>query len=340
MDIELKPGRTRTVAALVATFAGALSLLAAPAAFAQDAAGGSAAGSAAFAPRAAEPSPFAERTMILAAAHAGERIVTVGDRGVVLLSDDRGRTWRQSSGVPANAMLTAVSFADARHGWAVGHWGTILHTADGGETWRVQRVDTAEDRPLFSVHFSDPQNGIAVGLWALMLRTRDGGRSWEEVELPAPPGETRADANLMRIFQSPRGDLFIAGERGSVLRSTDGGETWSWHPTGYRGTFWSGTALDDGTLIVAGLRGSIYRSADHGDSWQSTGGATRSSITDLAQLDDRVRAVGLDGVSLESRDRGRTFTARQREDRLGLTAVLAIDGKALIFSRNGVLPEE
>ncbi|AVR89879.1 WD40/YVTN/BNR-like repeat-containing protein [Thauera aromatica] len=336
MDIELKPGRTRTVAALVATFAGALSLLAAPAAFAQDAA----AGSAAFAPRAAEPSPFAERTMILAAAHAGERIVTVGDRGVVLLSDDRGRTWRQSAGVPANAMLTAVSFADARHGWAVGHWGTILHTADGGETWRVQRVDTAEDRPLFSVHFSDPQNGIAVGLWALMLRTRDGGRSWEEVELPAPPGEARADANLMRIFQSPRGDLFIAGERGSVLRSTDGGETWSWHPTGYRGTFWSGTALDDGTLIVAGLRGSIYRSTDHGDSWQSTGGATRSSITDLAQLDDRVLAVGLDGVSLESRDRGRTFTALQREDRLGLTAVLAVDGKALVFSRNGVLPEE
>ena len=98
--------------------------------------------------------------------------------------------------------------------------------------------------------------------------------------------------------------LFIAGERGLVLRSPDGGATWSYHPTGYRGTFWSGTALADGTLIVGGLRGSVHRSTDNGEHWQrvETGSAELghrpSSPSTVAH------AVGLDGVSPDSRDGG------------------------------------
>jgi len=192
---------------------------------------------AAFVPRPAVRSSFAERSMILDATRAGARLVAVGERGVVLLSDDEGGTWRQAAMVPADATLTAVSFADARLGWAVGHQGVILHTADGGESWSVQRTDTAEDRPLFSVHFTDARHGVAVGLWSLMLRTHDGGARWEALEPPPPPGDTRVDANLMSIFGNAQGDLFVAAERGLVLRSRDGGDTWSYHPTGYRGTF-------------------------------------------------------------------------------------------------------
>ena len=51
--------------------------------------------------------------------------------------------------------------------------------------------------------------GVAVGLWSLMLRTRDGGRTWEEAELPPPPGDTRADANLMSVFGDAQwGELY------------------------------------------------------------------------------------------------------------------------------------
>ena len=74
--------------------------------------------------------------------------------------------------------LTSVSFIDARTGWAVGHWGAILKTTDGGETWEVQRLVTSEDRPLFGVHFIDANHGVAVGLWSLILVTDDGGKTW------------------------------------------------------------------------------------------------------------------------------------------------------------------
>ena len=249
----------------------------------------------------------------------------------------RARTVCQAGTVPVDATLTAVSFADAREGWAVGHLGVILHSADGGETWSVQRIDPVEDRPLFAVAFTDARNGVAVGLWSLMLRTRDGGRTWEAAELPPPPGDTRADANLMSVFGDGQGRLFIAGERGLVLRSLDGGATWSYHPTGYRGTFWSGTALADGTLIVGGLRGSVYRSTDNGEHWQRVETGSQSSVTDLVAFDGRVHAVGLDGVSLDSRDGGASFAVERRADRLSLTAAVATAGGVLHFSRAGLV---
>lgn len=295
------------------------------------------AAAAAFVPRPAVRSAFAERSMILDATRAGSRLVAVGERGVVLLSDDEGAHWRQAGKVPVDATLTAVSFADARQGWAVGHLGVILHSADGGETWSVQRIDPVEDRPLFAVAFTDADNGVAVGLWSLMLRTRDGGRTWEEAELPPPPGDTRADANLMSVFGDAQGRLFIAGERGLVLRSLDGGASWSYHPTGYRGTFWSGTALADGTLIVGGLRGSIYRSTDGGEHWQRVDTGSQSSVTDLVAFDGRVHAVGLDGVSLDSRDGGASFAVARRADRLSLTAAVATAAGVVSFSRAGLV---
>ena len=308
-------------------------VLAAGAAHAQ----GAAADPAAFEPRPAVRSPFAERSMILDATRAGTRLIAVGERGVVLLSDDEGAHWRQAGKVPVDATLTAVSFADARQGWAVGHLGVILHSTDGGETWSVQRIDPVEDRPLFAVAFTDARNGVAVGLWSLMLRTRDGGHTWEEAELPPPPGDTRADANLMSAFGDVQGHLYIAGERGLVLRSLDGGESWSYHPTGYRGTFWSGTALADGTLIVGGLRGSVYRSTDGGEHWQRVDTGSQSSVTDLVAFDGRVHAVGLDGVSLDSRDGGASFAVARRADRLSLTAAVVTAGGVLHFSRAGLV---
>ncbi|WP_205754798.1 YCF48-related protein [Azoarcus sp. DD4] len=294
---------------------------------------------AALSPRAAERTANAARAMMLDAERAGDRLVAVGDRGVILLSDDHGRAWRQAARVPLDATLTAVSFVDDRYGWAVGHWGAILHTEDGGDTWTTQRIDTDEDRPLFSVRFLDRQRGVAVGLWSLMLRTVDGGRTWTEVSLPSPEGR-RADANLMHIFSDRSGALYAVGERGSVFRSRDGGDSWTAHATGYRGTFWSGTALDDGALIVAGMRGSLYRSVDQGAHWMAISTGSGSSITDVVQIGGKVFAVALDGVTLESSDDGLHFTLRQRADRLSMTAAVATGREQLtIFSRTGVLAD-
>jgi photosystem II stability/assembly factor-like uncharacterized protein len=275
---------------------------------------------------------------MMAAAAAGKRVVAVGDHGVVLLSDDGGRTYRQAREVPTRVMLNSVCFVDDRRGWAAGHWGIVLHTEDAGETWKLQRQDTKVDQPLFSVYFADHNHGLVVGLWSLALRTEDGGASWTPVAVPAPAGAGKSGPNLYQIFPASTGaTLFIAAEAGLVYRSDDSGQSWTMVATGNRGSLWTGLALPDGALLVAGLNGKILRSTDGGRTWTAVDSGVPASITDLAQGPGGVIGVGLEGAFITSRD-GVSFSAKPRADRASLTAVLVTaQGSPLLFSEDGVV---
>ncbi|KVT77226.1 glycosyl hydrolase [Burkholderia ubonensis] len=281
------------------------------------------------------------RMMLTDATRAGRRVVAVGEHGVILLSDDDGRTWRQSRRVPVSATLSAITFADAQHGWAVGQWGVILATADGGETWEKQRIDTSVDQPLFSVIFTDARDGIAVGLWSLMLQTHDGGRTWTRTTLPKPPGGGKADCNLYHIFADRQGALYIVSEQGTVLKSTDGGANWRYLQTGSKGSLWTGVAMPDGRIVVGGLLGSLFQSSDGGATWAPLNPGTKSSITDVVATGNGLLAVGLDGLVLTQRANGESFELAQRPDRATLTAALVgAGGKPLLFSQDGVLASQ
>jgi photosystem II stability/assembly factor-like uncharacterized protein len=273
---------------------------------------------------------------MLGIAVVGQRLVTVGDHGVVLLSDDAGGTWRQAASVPVDVKLNATSFVDDKQGWAVGHRGVILHTQDGGNTWALQRVATQEDRPLFAVHFFDAHRGVAVGLWSLVLLTDDGGATWREQTLAPPPGAKRADLNLLGLFADGKGRLFAVAEKGMVLVSDDQGHAWRYIDTGYKGSFWTGTATSDGALVVAGLRGSLYRSIDDGKSWERIETGGKASITGVVAAEGRVLVVGLDGPVLRSKDNAASFEAAMRPDRLSLTAAALLPGgREVLLSRDG-----
>jgi hypothetical protein len=123
-----------------------------------------------------------EKAAIIAATLAGKRIVAVGDYGVVALSDD-GKKFRQAKSVPTRTVLTSVFFLNDKQGWAAGHDGTILTTADGGENWQVQRAEPGKDRVLMSIWFENAQHGLAVGQFGLALETDDGGKNWQERKL-------------------------------------------------------------------------------------------------------------------------------------------------------------
>jgi len=291
-------------------------------------------------PKPAAASPMATQAMMLGAAWAGGRAVAVGDQGVVLLSDDQGKTVRQARSVPVSSSLTGVSFADAKHGWSVGHWGVILATADGGETWKLQRLAASEDRPLFAVHFFDTNNGIAAGLWSLILTTEDGGKTWVERKLSPPPGAAKADANLLALFADGKGRVYAAAERGLVLRSEDRGLTWQYLSTGYKGSLWSGIALADGTLVVGGQRGTVYRSVDDGKTWAKVELDNTGSVTGFAAGGGELSLVGLDGLRAVSKDSGQHFMVSVRADRLSLTVTQRGEGGTwLNWSRRGLAPD-
>jgi photosystem II stability/assembly factor-like uncharacterized protein len=282
--------------------------------------------------------PRPEEGMILGAARAGKRVVAVGDRGLVMLSDDDGKTYRQAKDVPTRATLTAVWAVDASTLWAVGHWGVMLVSRDAGETWVVKRSDIARDQPLLTVCFADAKHGVAAGLFSLLL-VADDGATWHEVKLPAPTGGKKADLNLFQAFADKQGGLWIAAEQGTVYHSTDQGQNWSALSTGGKGTLWSGLASDDGSISVGGLQGKILRSVDKGNTWVLAETGTRSSITSLVSMPGgEILALALDGVSLVSKDGGIHFVSQPVVDQRAFTAaVVDAGGKTLLFSQTGVV---
>jgi photosystem II stability/assembly factor-like uncharacterized protein len=242
-----------------------------------------------------------QRAVYLAAAHAGQRVVAVGERGLIAVSDDAGARWRQVPS-PVSATLTGVQFVSAKAGWAIGHAGVVLGTQDGGETWALlldgrraaqavqaaaqatadgspaaqrrladaQRLlDDGPDKPLLDLWFADEQVGYVVGAYNLALRTDDGGRHWQSIaeRLDNPRG-----LHLYAIAAQGQ-TLYIAGEQGLLLRSDDAGTRFERLAVPYAGSLFTLRPQGRDGLVVAGLRGHAFASDDRGRQWRALTGA-------------------------------------------------------------------
>ncbi len=291
--------------------------------------------------------PLASRSLLLDAAHAGARLVAVGERGHVLVSDDDGASWRQVL-VPTRATLTAVHFADDRRGWAVGHDAVIIGTTDGGDSWRRVHYAPDEERPLLDLWFRDAEHGVAVGAYGYYLVTEDGGEHWNAKDVLPDQEDVDEfygggiDYHLNQIRHAVGERLFIAAEAGTVLRSADTGATWELLPSPYGGSFFGTLSVGESSVLLYGLRGHLFRTDDDGESWQEIQTGTVAMLNDAIRLrDGSVVVVGLGGTILTSRDGGRSFTLTGRPDRMGISAALeAKDGSLVLFGDSGALRAE
>jgi len=282
----------------------------------------------------------AATTLLLDIAHAGKRLVAAGDRGHILYSDDGGASWSQAK-VPTRQLLTAVYFADDKHGWAVGHDALILGTTDGGLTWTQQYENREGEVPLLDVWFENAQHGFATGAYGVLLETTDGGENWEDV---ADRLDNEDGFHLNAIAEIPGSGLFIVGEMGGMFRSADMGETWERVESPYQGSFFGVVGGGEPGVVVAfGLRGNLFRSADFGDSWQAIellddGDAVESGLADGNRLaDGRIVVVGHGGTVLSSEDDGQSFKLFSRPDRRSLSGVVGNpDGNLVLVGQSGV----
>jgi photosystem II stability/assembly factor-like uncharacterized protein len=305
--------------------------------------------------------PLAARSLLIDLAWAGKRVFAAGERGHILHSVDAGRTWTQSP-VPASANLTAIWFADAGHGWAVGHVQTILATSDGGDSWQLVHFDPEEPQPLLDLCFADASRGVAVGAYGMVYTTTDGGAVWSQVPFePDPlPGAAKVEQSeddleaevdlgfefhLNAIACGPRGRMYIGAEAGRLFRSDDDGAHWRELPSPYDGSFYGVLPLDGDAVLAFGLRGNLWRSDDGGSSWKAIETRTTALLNAGARIDGKtVVIVGMAGVVLVSRDGGRSFALTQQDDRRAISAVAPSgDGELIVAGEGGVrrlaLPE-
>jgi photosystem II stability/assembly factor-like uncharacterized protein len=243
------------------------------------------------------------RMLLLDGASLGDEIVVVGERGTILHSPDQARTWREVAS-PVKATLTAVGFApDAPQGWAVGHDGVILATADAGRTWARQYQSPSLQDSFLDVIAIDAQRVIAVGAYGLFVETNDGGKTWMRRKL------REDDYHFNRLTRGPSGTLYLAGEHGTLLRSPDAGATWAAIPAPYEGSFYGILPLGPRELLAYGLRGHVFRSVDDGAAWEAV--ATPHPVLLATAVRAKKGFVVVAGQSrgfLLSHDEGKNFT--------------------------------
>lgn len=200
--------------------------------------------------------PLAAKTRLLGMALAGQRLVAVGQQGVIVTSDDAGKNWTQMP-VPVSQMLTRVRFKDATHGWAVGYDSVVLKTTDGGRTWSLLNLQ-AGARPLYDIVFLDEQRGIAVGGYGTYLATADGGKTWSAPALPL--ADLGLHFNAIRTLED--GSLVLVGEKGLLAHSTDGGANWKMLKSPYIGSFFGVQPLGGRKVMAYGMRGHVFIADD------------------------------------------------------------------------------
>jgi photosystem II stability/assembly factor-like uncharacterized protein len=277
------------------------------------------------------------RMLLLDGAVVGDDIVVVGERGTILFSTDQAASW-QRAGSPSRATLTGVSFAPVppprpiRQGWAVGHDATILVSADAGRTWVRQYQGENLNDSFLDVLALDEQRAISVGAYGLYVATGDGGKTWVRRKI------RDEDSHLNRITRGPGGTLYLAGEAGTLLRSTDQGATWTPIRTTYEGSFYGVMPLDRRTLIAHGLRGHIFRSTDDGASWQKIPSPAPVLLAAGLQLrSNHLLLAGQARTVLVSRDYGKTFATFEHGLTTGVAELLELaNGRFLALGEAGV----
>jgi len=279
-------------------------------------------------------SPLAQRSLLTGLARAGDRIIAVGQRGHVLWSDNAGQEWQQAQ-VPVSSDLVAVHFPVPAKGWAVGHDGVILHSADGGKSWQRQRDGRpdAADVPLLDVWFRDERSGYAVGAFGTLLETQDGGATWTSAQ------ERTDNPKKMHLYsvRAVGDDLWIAGEQGLLLKLDRASNRFTAVPLPYQGTLFGVTGTAN-AVVVHGLRGNVLRSTDHGASWQAVPTGVQVGITASAvDAGGRILLASQAGHLFVSTDDGARFAPVSLERPFPAAAVLgAASGRVLVAGPRGV----
>jgi photosystem II stability/assembly factor-like uncharacterized protein len=233
----------------------------------------------------------------------GDNGIAVGDAGVILKSGDGGNSWQRQPTFTKRALLDvncgngaqfivgqeglifrrngdefeqvesgsdqrllAVASGDNGLAFAVGGFGTVLRSTDGGDIWEALTFDWEGilndflEPHIYAVQITGDGVVTMAGEFGLVLRSTDRGDNWEV----AHKGEESIFGMHLHGQQG-----FAVGQDGLLLESTDGGANWTSVEVPTGANLLDVWFSDDGRVLVAGIR-ELLVSDDGGSTWRSS----------------------------------------------------------------------
>lgn len=270
------------------------------------------------------------RIFLMQIARAGDRLVTVGERGFALISDDGGKTWRAVV-TPVTRTLTGIAFESPKLGVAVGHGGSLVRTEDGGDSWTAIDIENeAGSDSLLGVVSLGEGRFAAYGAFGMYLDSSDGGATWERRQVISEEFEN----HISQVLPF-NGALWMVAEYGTLARSDDGGATWNAVESPYQGSFFGAVGAGGGAMVIYGMRGTVFRTTD-GISWQKIETGTTTTFNGGARLSDgRILLVGNSGLVAQSSDDGATFDLKWSPAGRGFSGLAEAAGGGIVVVGEG-----
>ncbi len=235
---------------------------------------------------------------------------------------------------------------DGRHDGnkvAVGKFGIILLTKDGGKTWQRRPSGTTET--LSAVSFADHEHGFIAGSGGTLLATLDGGVTWQTQN-------SGTKDQLLGVYALSPTQVFVVGAFGTLLSTSDGPRSWRKHDLkwdklierivkegGYvepnlNAVYFSSPEIG----WVVGEFGLVLNTRDGGQTWTSQRyGSDLPQLYAVKFLDPlRGWTLGQAGKLIATRDGGQHWVSAELKTNRDLYD-LALDGDRGVIVGDGVI---
>ncbi len=213
---------------------------------------------------------------------------------IVSWANAQQSAWQWVNPLPQGNALNGLWSFNKDSAIAVGAYGTIVHTTNGGQTWQVKQAASGFTGQLFAVRFTTNMLGWATGEEGQILKTTDGGDEWYIYSTP-----TYQDFYALDFTSNTNG--WVVGRSGALFATTNGGVTWASKSSGTTVSLYSVTFTNDSTGWIAGATGKILKTTDAGNSWIPQNSGVSTGIFSLNFISSQVGwAVGASGVILKT----------------------------------------
>ncbi len=192
-----------------------------------------------------------------------------------------------------------VYFKDELYGFAVGEFGAIIKTTDGGNSWLDKSYPT--DKTLLRISGSDNLI-VIVGTSGTIIKSTDFGENWVSVNLVN-------NTDIWGTFTFNDTKSFVCTKDGRLLKTSNAGETWDIDTLGYPPNYWDMKFMDTDTGFISLSAGRILKTTDSGNNWimKNTGDLYSLYSVEILPNGNLVTA-GQSGEIYYSTDFGNTFT--------------------------------
>jgi photosystem II stability/assembly factor-like uncharacterized protein len=211
----------------------------------------------------------------------------VGAEGGVYRTVNGGTTWTETgawsidaSSYPRYLFYNSLDFVDANNGWMVGGW-ELFRTRNGGSTVMTQAmpaIDYGSGPETFKPAYVDAADSVTAYAWngafqPGYIKTADSGASWVAKRFVGTSDASSYPDDIAVVD----GQKVYAAVNGDLLKTTDGGSTWTTMTamsratghTAYGLTLVDGDAVGDTLYVLDDNDGKLYKSTDGGTTWSA-----------------------------------------------------------------------